>query len=260
MKQNNTFNNKYSIQSLSDSNHYNGYYNYPYQYQLSQHQHNINNNNNNNINNSNNNNNNNNNNNHNSSTDTITNNNDNNEMLPAYIPSITNTKTGTNTPTKKSNNKKLENYLSQSHEIKKNGFTWCAACYKWLETHCYDGHILGEKHKKNMETFNLRSVLVHWQKIRTKIITPQDIIKNGLDINELCKDDNLWYAQICLSCLTEVHYSSWKQHINGNAHIQTFNKYPRQAIFKRCFKPGKLILLIYLEYYIHVYICNKYII
>lgn len=51
-------------------------------------------------------------------------------------------------------------------------------------------------------------------------------------------DNNLWYAQICLSCLSEVHYSSWHQHVNGQVHQNNFSKCPRTVLLNRKMAPG----------------------
>ena len=138
--------------------------------------------------------------------------------------------------------------------VHKDGYVWCEACNRWFEIHCFDSHLLvnfvinlsyflvicytvpyrqGKKHKKNIEAFSFRKVLKHWQNIRTKV---ED--KQSCNIEQLSVDDNLWYAQICLSCLSEVHYSSWRQHVNGSVHQNNFRKSPRTVVVKRKLPPG----------------------
>ena len=92
----------------------------------------------------------------------------------------------------------------------------------------------GKKHKKNIEAFSFRKVLKHWQKIRTQVVDENDLS----NVNELSQNDNLWYAQICLCCLSEVHYSSWHQHIHGGVHQNNFSKCPRTVTLDRKMSPG----------------------
>ena len=50
------------------------------------------------------------------------------------------------------------------------GNVWCDACNRWFDLHCFDSHLQGKKHKKNIEAFSFRKVLKHWQNIRTKVV------------------------------------------------------------------------------------------
>eukprot|EP01083_Nonionella_stella_P063385 164717_1 len=115
-----------------------------------------------------------------------------------------------------------------------NGYVWCDACNRWFQILCFDSHLQGKKHRKNIEAFSFRKVLKHWQNIRTKVV--DDVSKCNL--KELSVDNNLWYAQICLSCLSEVHYSSWEQHVTGQVHQNNFAKCPRKVCVHRQIPPG----------------------
>jgi len=115
-----------------------------------------------------------------------------------------------------------------------NGYVWCDACNGWFELHCFDSHLQGKKHTKNIEAFSFRKVLKHWQRIRTKVVEDVTTCK----VNELSVNDNLWYAQVCLACLSEVHYSSWRQHVSGQVHQNNFMKCPRTVVLNRKMAPG----------------------
>lgn len=123
-----------------------------------------------------------------------------------------------------------------------NGNIWCNVCSRWIDIASYVAHQRSKKHEKNIESFAFRSVIKHWQTIRTQLITNADLLQvKKYNIDELCTDENLWYAQICLSCLTEVQTNSWQQHLHGQIHKSLFMKYPRKCIIKRCLTPGENI-------------------
>ena len=51
-------------------------------------------------------------------------------------------------------------------------------------------------------------------------------------------NDDLWYAQVCVSCLSEVAYCSWHKHVRGQVHQSNFSKCPRAVTLKRSIPPG----------------------
>eukprot|EP00485_Elphidium_margaritaceum_P013116 CAMPEP_0202694576 /NCGR_PEP_ID=MMETSP1385-20130828/8401_1 /ASSEMBLY_ACC=CAM_ASM_000861 /TAXON_ID=933848 /ORGANISM="Elphidium margaritaceum" /LENGTH=697 /DNA_ID=CAMNT_0049350445 /DNA_START=418 /DNA_END=2511 /DNA_ORIENTATION=+ len=115
-----------------------------------------------------------------------------------------------------------------------NGYVWCDPCHQWFEVHIFDSHLQGKKHTKNIQAFSFRKVLKHWQSVRTDVLHEL----SGKNIQELAKDDNLWYAQICLCCLSEVQHMAWKQHAYGQIHLSNFTKAPRVVSLPRKMPPG----------------------
>eukprot|EP01084_Bolivina_argentea_P297285 512131_1 len=112
-----------------------------------------------------------------------------------------------------------------------NGNVFCNTCNKWFAHHYFASHLEGKRHKKSIQSIQLKEKIKQWQTTRTKPI--EHSTYSSEDIQTLSMDNNLWYAQSCLICLVEVHISLWKQHINGKIHQMNFKNSARIITMKR---------------------------